>query len=242
LLAVRGTTNDSSAFAFEAANSSGTSLFLVRNDGVVSISTSPSTSASSYDILTRNTSTGVIEKISSSVLTGITGSGATGLIPVFTGATSIGNSMMSQTGSVLLINGEVRIVTVDEQPVGFYKTLVHDSTTNYVHEVAINSFERTPIADVNYTTSAQDNLIAYTALTAQRTVSLRPPATSLGTSERPVFVVVKDETGNANTHNIKVDVSGGGNIDGAPTQTISTSYGSIWFYCDGTKWSVYTRI
>ena len=43
-LSVRGTTNDSSAFAFEAANSSGNSLLLVRNDGNVGIgTTSPST-------------------------------------------------------------------------------------------------------------------------------------------------------------------------------------------------------
>jgi uncharacterized protein YaiE (UPF0345 family) len=38
-LSVRGTTNDSSAFAFEAANSSGNSLFLIRNDGNVLIGT-----------------------------------------------------------------------------------------------------------------------------------------------------------------------------------------------------------
>ena len=36
-LGVRGTTNDSSAYSFEAANSSGNSLLLVRNDGQVSI-------------------------------------------------------------------------------------------------------------------------------------------------------------------------------------------------------------
>jgi hypothetical protein len=34
-LGVRGTTNDSSAFAFEAANSSGATLFIVRNDGQI---------------------------------------------------------------------------------------------------------------------------------------------------------------------------------------------------------------
>lgn len=43
-LSVRGTTNDSSAFAFEAANSSGNSLLLVRNDGNVGIGVSPPTS------------------------------------------------------------------------------------------------------------------------------------------------------------------------------------------------------
>jgi hypothetical protein len=39
-LSVRGTTNDSSAFAFEAANSSGSSLFFVRNDGAATFSSS----------------------------------------------------------------------------------------------------------------------------------------------------------------------------------------------------------
>jgi len=36
-LGVRGTTNDSSAYAFEAANSSGSTLFIVRNDGITSV-------------------------------------------------------------------------------------------------------------------------------------------------------------------------------------------------------------
>lgn len=39
-LGVRGTTNDSSAYSFEAANSSGNSLFLVRNDGATTIASS----------------------------------------------------------------------------------------------------------------------------------------------------------------------------------------------------------
>jgi hypothetical protein len=39
-LSVRGTTNDSSAFAFEAANSSGNSLLAVRNDGAATFSSS----------------------------------------------------------------------------------------------------------------------------------------------------------------------------------------------------------
>lgn len=42
-LGVRGTTNDSSAYSFEAANSSGNSLFLVRNDGNVGVGPSSPT-------------------------------------------------------------------------------------------------------------------------------------------------------------------------------------------------------
>jgi len=36
-IGVRGTTNDSSAYAFEAANSSGGTLFIVRNDGISTV-------------------------------------------------------------------------------------------------------------------------------------------------------------------------------------------------------------
>lgn len=44
-LGVRGLTNNSSAYAFEAANSSGNSILLVRNDGKVGIATTPSASS-----------------------------------------------------------------------------------------------------------------------------------------------------------------------------------------------------
>jgi hypothetical protein len=53
MLGVRGTTNDSSAFAFEAANSSGNSLFLVRNDGNVGIGTVPQTLTHLYTATAR---------------------------------------------------------------------------------------------------------------------------------------------------------------------------------------------
>jgi hypothetical protein len=47
-LSVRGTTNDSSAFAFEAANSSGNSLFVVRNDGPATFSSSVTATTSTF--------------------------------------------------------------------------------------------------------------------------------------------------------------------------------------------------
>lgn len=43
-------------------------LFEIKNNGVVSVFTAPATSAGGYELLTRNTSTGAIEKISSSLI------------------------------------------------------------------------------------------------------------------------------------------------------------------------------
>jgi hypothetical protein len=48
-LSVRGTTNDSSAFAFEAANSSGNSLFVVRNDGAATFSSSVTAASATFN-------------------------------------------------------------------------------------------------------------------------------------------------------------------------------------------------
>jgi hypothetical protein len=64
----------------------------------------PTASAGTYDILTRNTSTGVVEKKASSffqtALTNpITGTGLTNYLPKFTGASTLGNSILSDSGS-----------------------------------------------------------------------------------------------------------------------------------------------
>jgi len=56
-LGVRGTTNDASAYAFEAANSSGNTLFIVRNDGAATFSSSVSATsftASNINVSTNN--------------------------------------------------------------------------------------------------------------------------------------------------------------------------------------------
>lgn len=50
-LGVRGTTNDSSAYAFEAANSTGNTLFIVRNDGQITTTLGTGTVTSTSGVL-----------------------------------------------------------------------------------------------------------------------------------------------------------------------------------------------
>jgi hypothetical protein len=68
----------------------------------------PPTSVSTYDILTRNTSTGVVEKVASTTyqtaLTNpITGTGTVGTLPIFTGTSVLGNSSISEVGGRVLM-------------------------------------------------------------------------------------------------------------------------------------------
>lgn len=50
------------------------------------------------------------------------------------------------------------------------------------------------------------------------------------------IVVVKDAGGNAETHNITIDTEGSELIDGSATKVISTDYGVVRLYSDGTDW------
>jgi hypothetical protein len=76
-----------------------------------------------------------------------------------------------------------------------------------------------------------DYLIAYTTLTASRTVTL-PSASDMANR----ILIVKDESGVAGTYNIFINVTAGGTIDGASSKTISTSYGNIEVYSNGSQW------
>lgn len=50
------------------------------------------------------------------------------------------------------------------------------------------------------------------------------------------MVVVKDAGGNAGTNNITIDTEGSELIDGSATKVISTNYGVVTLYSDGTDW------
>jgi hypothetical protein len=87
----------------------------------------------------------------------------------------------------------------------------------------------------SYTATGADDLIAYSTLSAPRTVTL-PDATTVASSTSAQLIEVKDETGNAATSNITIATTGGQTIDGASTAVINTAYGSITFYTNGTNW------
>lgn len=85
----------------------------------------------------------------------------------------------------------------------------------------------------SYTLTSSDYIIGVTDTSAARVMSL-PAAPSTG----QVFVI-KDQSGAASNGNLSVDVTGGVvTIDGATSYVISSNYGSITVYFNGTNYSV----
>ena len=77
---------------------------------------------------------------------------------------------------------------------------------------------RTAVANVNYTQLATDVVIAYTSLTAGKTVAL------IAIADKQT-VMIKDEAGTAATDNITITPPSGKTIDGASSLVINTAYG-----------------
>lgn len=106
---------------------------------------------------------------------------------------------------------------------------------NATHGVDIQTslgFKRTTVADIAYTVLVTDLIVAYTTLTAARTVTLPAAATA---GARKVYII-KDEAGTAATNNITIDGNASEVIDGSTTKIINTNYGSVTIYCNGTAW------
>lgn len=87
---------------------------------------------------------------------------------------------------------------------------------------------RSTAADV---TSSGEGIIGVSDTSVARTVTLGSADVVEGKQ-----IVVKDESGAAGTNNITVATEGLETIDGSATATISTNYGSITVYSDGTNW------
>lgn len=97
-----------------------------------------------------------------------------------------------------------------------------------------NLLQRTTVADVAYSITLNDYLVAYTSLSSGRTATL---PSAVGISGQ--IVIVKDEAGSANSNNITIATSSSQTIDGAATKVISTAYGSVRLYSDGANWKTF---
>jgi hypothetical protein len=113
--------------------------------------------------------------------------------------------------------------------------VVCDNVTNVLKKVApssiTNSLNRVTVTDANYTSTSSDYLIAYISITAGRTVNL--PAASSMTNKT---LIIKDESGSAGPHNITIDGFGSESIDGSATKSISTNFGTMTIYSNGSSW------
>jgi len=120
------------------------------------------------------------------------------------------------------------------------RLVVQDGSTNggfpaaKLSEVITNA--RTPISDAAYTVVATDRLVAYTALTAARAVTL-PAASAFPTGTK---LTVVDESGNCSeTATITLNRAGSAPINGATSAVIATAYGYVALESNGSsKWTV----
>jgi hypothetical protein len=108
------------------------------------------------------------------------------------------------------------------------RLVVNDGTTAGGHpaarldEVVTNT--RASVGDAAYAVQASDRMVAYSALTAARTVTL-PASSAFPTGTRLLIV---DETGNCSvTKTVTVAAAGTDTIDGAASAIVNIAYGFI---------------
>jgi hypothetical protein len=131
--------------------------------------------------------------------------GTASQVAAFTGAQ--GETVMDTTNN--------RLVVSDGSTVGGWPAAK-------LVEVITNG--RTPVSDAAYSALTTDRMIAYTALSAARVVSL-PPASAYPTGTRLLIV---DETGNCSTtKTLTISPNGSDVIDGATSAIVNVAYGFI---------------
>ncbi len=140
----------------------------------------------------------------------------------------------SQVASFTGAQGEVIVDTTNNRAV------VNDGSTAggwpaaKLAEVVTNT--RTAVADAAYTALVTDRLIAFTALTAARIVTLCAAA-AYPTGTR---LMVVDETGNcSSSKTIAVEAAGSDLIDGATSFMIEAAYGGLEIESNGVSaWTI----
>lgn len=90
--------------------------------------------------------------------------------------------------------------------------------------------KRTAIADANYTILITDYIVAFTSLTATRTITLPTP------DGKPRVFIIKDEAGKADAYPITIDPLGAVTIDGISSIQLTTPYSSTIIYTDGSNY------
>jgi hypothetical protein len=114
------------------------------------------------------------------------------------------------------------------------RVTLHDGSTAGGWPQALET--RHAVADANYTATATDRLVPYTALTASRTVTL-PAAASYPSGAR---LTVVDESGAASaTLTIALQRAGSDTINSGASVAIATGYGSVTLESNGSNaWTI----
>ena len=96
--------------------------------------------------------------------------------------------------------------------------------------------KRTASAAGAYTILVTDYIIGKTGITGGGDTLTLPAIAGVTTGQT---FIIKDERGGAGTDNITIDGNGAETIDGAATAVLSTNYGAVNVYYNGTEWSIF---
>lgn len=122
-------------------------------------------------------------------------------------------------GSYTTTDGEVIVDPNTGQVKGYQR---------YENNTDGNSNSRSAVADANYTQLDRDCYVAYTSITAPRTVSLITP---VGRASRTL--VIKDESGSCSP---STPITAAGAIEGGGAASITAPYGVLRLRSNGTVW------
>ena len=138
----------------------------------------------------------------------------------------------SQVAAFAGASGEVVIDTDNSQ------VIVNDGST--VGGFRASMARRTAVADANHTAVQTERIVAYTSITAARTVAL-PAASAFPPGE---VLRVVDESGSCSAANtITLAPAGSDTIDGATSSVINIAYGALALVSDGSsKWTVVGQV
>lgn len=138
------------------------------------------------------------------------------------------------TDPVMVYTSRTAFTTSTNEWTAFKQTPSHfnvDVNTGVFQVTTSIATNRVTVNDQDYSITVQDGVVAYTAMTAQRTATLPLAADVPAGTE----ITVKDESGGASSNNIVVDGNGAETIDGAANITITADYGQVTVYSDGSS-------
>jgi len=180
--------------------------FLTIN-GNLNIGLIPTTSAATYDILTRNSSTGVVEKITSNILTG---TGTSGYLSKFTSSNTIGNGVIYDNGTnigigtstvpaKLTVEGDFFINNTSNVPTAYFNTngagALLSLNKNYSNLMQVDNFGNITATSFGGSATLTGTPTAPTAISGTNTTQIATTAFVQASRPYKVYTALLSQSG-----------------------------------------------